>query len=71
MQGKGCDFCRDLRNIQPASYVDGGDDEFQEWIKKCRECKAFIIMGKEFFTATHECPVCGKIFTDGDYDSYC
>jgi hypothetical protein len=29
-----CDFCNDLRNIEPASYLGSGDAEFQEWIKE-------------------------------------
>ena len=32
-----CDFCNDLRNIEPASYLGGGDAEFQEWIKEKRK----------------------------------
>ncbi len=38
-----CDFCNDLRNIEPASYLGGGDAEFQEWIKEKRKKKAFIM----------------------------
>lgn len=67
-----CDFCEDLRNIEPASYIGGGDAEFQNWIAEMRKKKAFILYritdnGVEL-TAVEKCPVCGHVFTEEEYD---
>lgn len=32
MKSYGCDFCNDLRNIEPAKYIGGGDEELREFI---------------------------------------
>lgn len=68
-----CDFCNDLRNIEPASYLGGGDAEFQEWIKEKRKKKAFIMyhnIDDEFveLIVVEKCPVCGHVFTEEEYD---
>lgn len=67
-----CDFCEDLRNIEPASYLGGGDEEFQSWIREMRKKKAFIWVrstddGYEL-SAVKKCPVCGHVFTEEEYD---
>lgn len=67
----GCNFCNDMRNIQPASDIGGGDEEFQQWIKKAREAKQFILVSDDdYFYIVDKCPVCGYVFTEEDYDSY-
>ena len=66
----GCDFCTDLRNIEPAKYIGGGNDKFKEWIKKAREQKKFILDLGDKFAIVDECPMCGYEFTADDYDSY-
>lgn len=66
----GCDFCTDLRNIEPAKYIGGGDEEFEKWIAKAREKKKFILDTKDEFIVVDECPVCGYRFTEEDYDNY-
>lgn len=63
-----CDFCSDLRNIEPAKYIGGGDMTFQKWINKAREKKKFILETKDEFVVVDECPVCGYKFTEEDYD---
>ena len=66
----GCEFCNDLRNIEPAKYIDSGDEEFKEWIKKAREQKKFVLELEDSFTIIDKCPECGYEFTEEDYDSY-
>ena len=65
-----CDFCNDLRNIQPASYIGGGSDEFKKWIEKARKEKKFILDLGDKFVIVDKCPKCGYEFTEEDYDSY-
>ena len=62
-----CDFCSDLRNIEPAKDIDSTNEDFQKWILKAREKKKFILKTKEKFYIVDECPVCGYKFTDEDY----
>lgn len=71
----GCDYCRDLRNIEPASYVGGGDDEFKAFIQRARDNKQFLHFcynddGDKCFEVVECCPRCGYKFTEKDYDSY-
>ena len=66
----GCEFCRDLRNIQPASFIGGGDEEFRKWIEEARKHKKFILNLRDKFVVVDECPMCGYEFTEEDYDSY-
>ena len=66
----GCDFCNDLRNIQPAKYIGGEDEEFEKWIEKAREAKQFILVMDDGFYIIDKCPVCKYVFTEDDYDSY-
>jgi len=66
----GCDFCNDLRNIEPAKYIGGGDDDFKKWIAIARVEKKFIQHVPEGLLKVTECPVCHHTFTDEDYDSY-
>ena len=70
MKPYGCDFCNDLRNIEPASYIGGGDEEFKKWIEKAREEKKFILDLGDEFAIVDKCPKCGYEFTEEDYDSY-
>lgn len=74
MKQCGCDFCNDLRNIEPAKYIGGGDDELQEFIRNACEKKRFIhhypVEDGTMFEIILECPACGYIFTSEDYDSY-
>ena len=71
MKQCGCSFCNDLRNIEPANYISGGDEEFKEWIAQAREQKKFILdLGDNKFAIVDECPECGYKFTEEDYDSY-
>ena len=70
MKEYGCDFCTDLRNIEPAKYIGGGDNEFKEWIRKAREQKKFILDLEDEFVIVDKCPVCGYEFIEADYDSY-
>lgn len=65
-----CDFCNDLRNIQPASYIGGGSDEFKKWIEKAREEKKFILDLVDKLVIVDKCLKCGYEFTVEDYDSY-
>lgn len=30
MKSCGCDFCDDLRNIEPAKYISGENEEFKK-----------------------------------------
>lgn len=67
---KKCNFCSDLRNIEPAKDISGEDENFQKWINKARSKKKFILKTKEEFIVVNECPVCGYKFTEEDYDNY-
>ena len=42
MKSCGCDFCNDLRNIEPAKYIGGGDKELQKFLKEADDKKQFI-----------------------------
>ena len=70
MRPCGCDFCNDLRNIQPAKYIDSDNVHFQKWIKPAREQKKFILDLGDLLEIIDECPKCGYKFTEEDYDSY-
>ena len=70
----GCKFCNDLRNIEPANYISGGDSEFEKFINEAKKKKQFImhLYTKEGmkFGIVDKCPVCNYKFTEEDYDSY-
>lgn len=70
MKPCGCDFCNDLRNIQPAGYIGGGNEEFRKTILEAHEQKKFLLIGKHIFCVVNQCPICGYEFSDEDYDSY-
>ena len=42
MKPCGCDFCNDLRNIEPAKYIGGGSGSLQKFIEGAKKEKAFI-----------------------------
>jgi len=75
MKQCGCDFCNDLRNIEPAKYIGGGDDELKKFIDKAKENKKFIyhypMDDGTMFEIVDKCLECGYEFTEEDYDSYC
>lgn len=70
----GCDFCDDLRNIEPANYIGGGDAEIQKFLNKAKEKKQFIWHYHTddgiTLVIVDKCPVCGRKFTPKDYDEY-
>lgn len=55
----GCDFCNDLRNIEPAKYIGGGDEEFKKWIKEARKKKKFILDLSDRLVMIDKCPFVG------------
>ena len=75
MKSYGCNFCNDLRNIQPAKYValatdDVGDDEFRKVLNKAKEEKSFLLFKNNAVYIVDKCPFCGYKFTEEDYNSY-
>lgn len=74
MKAHGCEFCNDLRNIEPAKYIGGGDDKLKQFIDKAKENKQFVYHYSTddgtVFEVIAKCPVCGYEFTEEDYDSY-
>lgn len=70
MKSYGCVFCNDMRNIQPASYINSDDSEFRKWIGKARAKKKFILNLRDEFVVIDKCPQCGYEFTEEDYNSY-
>ena len=74
MKKNGCDFCNDLRNVEPAKYIFSTDKGLQRFLEKADKNKKFItILHKQdetIFAIIHKCPKCGYVFTDEDYDSY-
>ena len=74
MKPCGCDFCNDLRNIEPAKYIGGGDEELKEFIRTASGNKEFVYHYRVYegtmFVVVDKCPVCGYEFTEEDYDSY-
>lgn len=74
MKPCGCKFCNDLRYIEPAKYIGGGDAELQEFISEAAKKKQFIHHYRTeegtVFNIVNKCPVCGYEFTEEDYDSY-
>ena len=69
-----CDFCNDMRNIEPASYIGDGDDEFKAFIKNAKNNKKFVyhydVDEGTMFEVVDKCHMCGYKFTEEDYDSY-
>ena len=43
MKPCGCSFCNDLRNIEPAKYIGGGDDALKAFIKEASAKKQFVL----------------------------
>lgn len=74
MKPCGCDFCNDLRYIEPAKYIGGGDEGLKRFISEAREKKQFIFHYPTdegtMFEIIDKCPECGYEFTEEDYDSY-
>ena len=74
MKPCGCDFCNDLRNIEPAKYIGGGSESLQKFIEGAKKEKAFIYhypyADGTMLKKITECPECGYTFTEEDYDSY-
>ena len=70
----GCEFCNDLRNIEPAKYIGCSDKNLQEFIKEAEKEKKFIYHFKDeneaYLAVVNKCPKCGYEFTEDDYDSY-
>ena len=73
----GCDYCTDLRFIEPAKdvYVDDGKGNLVNWLKEAREKKRFIeavfkdgvVYG---FYVIDCCPKCFYKFTESDYNKF-
>ena len=74
MKPCGCGFCNDLRNIEPAKYISGGNDEFKKLIAEAKEKKQFVYHWNDdeytYFAIVDKCPECGYEFTEEDYDDY-
>lgn len=68
----GCEFCTDLRNIQPAKYIGyhKGIKEVAEFFEKAKAEKKFILETENAFEIVDKCPKCGHVFTEKDYDKY-
>ena len=71
----GCDYCNDLRNIEPAKYIGGGNKKLKNFITKAHNNKKFISITRQrngvvFFEIVDKCPMCGHEFTEEDYDNY-
>lgn len=67
-----CEWCEDLRNVQPARYIGTDEPELKAWLEQRDKEKQFVyIYHKEncFYVVT-ECPYCHHVFTAEDYDSY-
>lgn len=69
-----CDFCSDMRNIEPAKYISAANGEDPEWLVDAKKKHQFIYHywddGNQYFAVVDKCPVCGHIFTEEDYGSY-
>lgn len=77
MESCRCDFCLDLRNVEPAKYIgcEDTDEEFQKFINEAKEEKKFVCHYPKneeemVFGIIDKCPVCGYEFTEKDYDEY-
>ena len=74
MKTHGCEFCNDLRNIEPAKYIGGGDEELRKFIDEAKGKKQFIFHCKKgdgtMVAIIDKCPICNYKFTEKDYDSY-
>lgn len=67
----GCDFCNDMRYIEPAGFISLVDDEeAEQFFKDAHKRKKFVLETEEAFYEVDECPRCGYKFTEEDYDSY-
>lgn len=71
-----CDWCEDLRHIEPAKYISfTGEDP--KWLVEAKERKAFLSFVKEDDGSTTwyeiiKCPYCGQQFEGNEelYDKY-
>ena len=78
IQRAGCDWCNDLRYIEPANFIglsDDEDEEIKQILEDAIKNKKFITHfhdeeGNFWFGGVDKCPVCGYEFTEEDYDSY-
>lgn len=75
MKSCGCNFCNDLRNIQPAKYIglnpkEDYSEEVLNFFKRTKENKSFLLFTPDNIYVINKCPECGYEFTEEDYDSY-
>lgn len=71
-----CEWCSDLRNLQPAKYIGVKDEEARKWLEMQHEMKHFIYIDDRsdpevvHMFAVLQCPKCNHVFTTEDYDEY-
>ena len=72
MKYGGCNFCDDIRNIEPAKFIscDGTDKEQVKFLEMAKKEKKFLWFADKYVAIVDECPVCGYKFTEDDYDDY-
>ncbi len=72
----GCDYCNDLRNVEPARYISFSDadceanKELRKLDKEKKFIHHFIYEGERIFEVVEKCPICEIVFTDEMYDNY-
>ena len=68
-----CDYCSDLRYVEPAHYLSIRDDNgvLDDWLQEARNEKKYIHFiykdGQLYaFDVIEQCPTCGYRFTEKD-----
>lgn len=72
MNSCGCSWCSNVKNIQPAKYIDNLENEEDiKMFEKLKEEKAFVhFVSPTIFEVVKQCPKCGYMLSKKDYDSY-
>ena len=63
-----CDFCDDLRNVEPARYISMSDGNDPDWLKEAKEKHWMLYHWYEndeyHFVHIWKCPYCGRDLSD-------
>lgn len=70
-----CEWCKDLRNVEPACYIGAKGPKLKAWLEEHHRLKHFICIDYSnpdvpCLFHIQQCPVCHHVFTEEDYEEY-